>query len=473
MERNKYQTEGSNRFPVRKVVLACSYNDTENRQETIDTQIENERKSGKEPTYLILRDEKEPFFLKFNIPLFISGSDGRKYSVPLFLFPLYDVYKAEFERTSIIGHEDIGKIFDKFSDFFGVNKRVEFADEGPLEGCSYSNTMKRAMKSLQPEPDDVCLLLPGDLPIINTKAFRYDKDVKDHDLVVELNTLGLTGQHFPKNYHFTVRYRSDTVKYAKQVIPYESIDEMLRGFSFNGSKGKIAIPSKEANPWLMNFYKIINDSRIGASIYDIAYAGRKAYSKKGAGSQTTMLIETLFKDNGKFSLKRIAHFLNILKDKDDKELRHVLFSVLPEKILNLERLDNLANLDVETTERLFEHILSNEQTKIRTKVKPSPQPGGVLDCDSIQDIVFVQAMLDKDSTVYPHAEEFAEFGRCVENKWGVEFTDSWIERANEIFEKYKFDAHYRKDGTIEQGMFPEESIEKEIGMFKFYFNKMK
>ena len=62
MEIDKYQTKGSNRFPVGKVVLTCSYNNTENRQETIDTQIENERKSGKEPNYLLLRDEDEPFF---------------------------------------------------------------------------------------------------------------------------------------------------------------------------------------------------------------------------------------------------------------------------------------------------------------------------------------------------------------------------------------------------------------------------
>ena len=474
MEIDKYQTKGSNRFPVGKVVLTCSYNNTENRQETIDTQIENERKSGKEPNYLLLRDEDEPFFLKFNVPLFVVGSDGRKYSVPLFAFPLYDVYKAGFEDVSVVGYKDTGEMSEMFSEFFGVNKnqRVEFVDEGPLEECSYSNTMKRAMASLQPEPDDVCLLLPGDLPVINTKAFRYDKDVKDHELVVEFNTLGLTGQHFPRNYHWAVRYRVDDVKAARKMILLESLDDALKYDDFEDSNGRIGIPSKEGNPWLMNLYKIINKGRMGASICDIGYEGRKAYSKKG-WSQGDMLKKTLIEEDGKLSLNRVAHFLDIIGVKGGIEILRYLFTVLPEKkFLHLERLESLITFDVETAERLFEYAFSSEQTKIRTRVKPSPQPGGILDCDSIQDVVFMQAMLDKDPTIYPHAEELAEFGKHIGNSWGVEFTDGWIERANDIFEEYEFDAQYRKDGTIDQKIFSEELIEKEIRMFKYYWDKV-
>ncbi|MDP7141622.1 MAG: hypothetical protein QF506_04660, partial [Candidatus Woesearchaeota archaeon] len=156
------------------------------------------------------------------------------------------------------------------------------------------------------------------------------------------------------------------------------------------------------------------------------------------------------------------------------EILRYLFTVLPEKkFLHLERLESLITFDVETAERLFEYAFSSEQTKIRTRVKPSPQPGGLLDCDSIQDVVFMQAMLDKDPTIYPHAEELAEFGKHIGNSWGVEFTDGWIERANDIFEEYEFDAQYRKDGTIDQKIFSEELIEKEIRMFKFYWKNVK
>jgi len=419
-----------NNFPVRKAIQTCSYNDSgDDLEKKIIEQPDRERAAGKDfVNHLILRNSgSAKDHLKFNIT--IAG-------IPLFLYGLFGMHKAGFEEVVTVGNDDTGKIHRLFCDYFDI-KGYEFVHEGQPQEWSMSNSIRKGQEKLNPGLNDVVLISPGDTPLLDMLALASSEAVKEHDMVIPFNTKELCGDLFPRNYHVKA-INEDGTEYL----------------------------SKEPNALLLNIRKL-EENRFGENIYDMAFSARKSYA---AGSpQKKFFLEAVFKDNGGFSARRALRSLGIIKP---GYFLSQASKLIARNTLGLKENDNnVLKLKIEIVEELLQHALNIPDFKV--KAYASPDPAGLLDVDSFQDVVFVEKMLSLgQKSVYPHFDELKGFAGSVKS-WGCDFTDNWKSFANECFHKYGIKAYYGNCTGFSQSTFPESVIEGEVELIKRYRQSLK
>lgn len=404
-----------------KAIQTCSYNDSgEGLEATVLANVNRERAAGNEfVNHLMLRNSSDAKNqMKFN--LLLAG-------IPLFLYNLFSMYKARIEEVVTIGHEDTGAIHRKFIDAFGA-KGYTFVNEGGTGEWSLSSTLKKAIVTVP--TDKPALVVPGDTPFVNLSQLAENGDT--YDVVLPFNTREIGGEHFPRNYH---------------VILLDG-----RGARFF---------AKEPNAYILNINKIASN-RFGFDFFDMIFGSRKSYT--GGNPQMRLFKEMFFRNNGKFSLKRTMRSIHYF------EPLHFSYEYLRiharDAMHKNESDNNLVRIKVQTISNLIRHSLDLPGLKV--KIYPTPDPAGLIDLDSLEDVAFAEHLLSLDpEQVYPHFYELKEFARSVKT-WTGGFTDNWRRFANAQYAHFGIPALYTPEGKMQQSVFPEERIMGELQLLRNY-----
>jgi len=455
--------------------ISCSYNYEEDIDNTVMTQVENERKAGKEHfNHLILRDKyNHRDNLKFNIPVLIRAGSGFV-AVPYCAFLLWSM-NSLLGKIGVVGdknttgviHSKVVDYANQFRQINGLEARINlFAHEGEPEEWSITNTVKKLIELLNLRKGDKTILVPGDTPYADIMHLAADPDIRNLDALLRLNTKNITGRYYPRNYHYTAKYYN-TFDLIKHLFSKDSDDEaeMLR-----------PQPSKEPNPWMFDMVSIA-ESEFGLSLFDLWHGARKAYD--GKDKQKEALKKMLFckMNHGtgeyEFSLgKSLGIIAMILAN---PVVMYEAARYLRRKNKGLpEDESKLIGVNVNVARRALKQAIG-----LNVMFKPSLDPGGIMDFDSYEDTILNQSMIqlmqDKKiplNTIWPYFDDVTKMGLEI-GKWDVEISDNWPEIANDAFNKFGIKARFDKNGRLEQQIFSAERLEGQIRLMQDYWKEKK
>ncbi|MBN1792759.1 hypothetical protein JW826_03685 [Candidatus Woesearchaeota archaeon] len=418
----------SSKRKIRKGIISASY-DIEGTEAECEakrqSQIASEIKAGKPPTVKLMRSREQPDFLKFtSVVLFYAPGIG----APIVVNSFINMNRAGLE-TVVVGNKDAEWMQDAYS-FYAKTKKLTSVNEGNLEELSRSNTIRKGMQGLGERENENVIDVSGDTPFAVIQPFLRDPDTLTYDLLLMINVKEVAGANYPRNYHW----------------------------SFEDEDGQV-YTAKEPNVWIWDLDKLVKN-RFGFNLIDMLFGSRKSYGEGRKMSKT--LKEILLEENGGVSLRRLLSNAQILGPSGLYQIGNYAWRKwrgLP------EREDRLIKVQTRTAQRLAEYALS---TKLDIRVKACPQPAAIMDIDALPDVVFHQAILDHDPTVYPHHKEITNFARYLGGKWNCQYADEWISIANEMFKRYNLDAEYDKNGRMHQRLFPPSVIEAQSRLLKAY-----
>jgi len=427
MMRSPKETMPRNKFPIRKAILSCSYDDSgDNLEEKILAYLKKERKAGKEyVTPLFARngtDAKD--FMKFNFSL---------QGIPLFFYGAFQLFKAGVEAV-VVGNDDTGFLHEKICKFFGITNQT-FVHEGKPDEWSFSNTIRKGMPALNLTDTENMILLPGDAPFVDVSSAVNDPDAKKYDAVLALNAKEIN-PFFPRGYYTALKY-----------------------------KGEIYL-LKEPNLWILNLKKLENEgNRFGLEIFDILFKGRKRHTEND--SQMAMLKNLLSDPDGKggyvfsrYRALKAALLLgpaNIYKLWQWSEQR---------KAGIVEKGDDIPIIKARTAQRVAGSLLDIDGFKI--KIKPCQDPAGLIDIDTYLCLYIAENLLSVEPKIYPYYDDLQELRKSVGGKWGCAITDDWKSIANDKAKRYGLEAHYDELGVLHQNIFPMWKIKCEAELIQNY-----
>jgi hypothetical protein len=418
---------------ITKAVISASYNieGTEAECEAaVMHQVEKERASGKPQNHLLKRNSDNPDFLKFtSVKLFYPTLAGSYVGVPLVAHPMQSALEAELDKVVAVGNQDVEWMQDAFSTFHRT-KAFSTVNEGPLDKLSRANTAQKGRQGLGESNNALNVDISGDLALVLLRPLIDDPDNLKYDIILGINVMEIAKQFFPRNPHWIFQYEDGEFYTAK-----------------------------EPNVFLWDYDKLA-ENRFGIGLLDMIFNARKFYAKDS--SMGDVLADLFTKEDGKLSPKRLANSLRILGPSGTYQVARFFAR---KKLKLPEDHRKLARVQSRRAQHLAEYGLGG---KLSLKIKPCPQPACMIDTDSLEDVIFQQAMIDIDPSVSPYHEKLAALAEYVGGKWNCVYADNWIEIANQMFKKYGIPAEYTSDGHIKQSLFSEEQLMGEIKLLKDY-----
>jgi hypothetical protein len=393
-------------------------------------QVEKELMHGKSPNHIIKRNSDNPNFLKFtSVMLYYPTPEGGSVGAPLIVHPMTSALEAGLEKIAVVGNEDAEWMQGAFSTYHRT-KSFSTVNEGPLDELSRSNSVRKGWQGLGELDNELIVDISGDTALVNLRPLIDDTDCLQYDIVLSINVMEIAKSFFPRNPHWAFQYEDGQFYTAK-----------------------------EPNIWLWDLNKL-EKNRFGFDIFDMLFNARKFYAKES--SLADVLTDIFTREDGKISPKRLNNSLRILGPSGAYELTKFM---IRKKLGRPEDERKFARVQSRRAQRLAEYGLGGN---ISLKIKPCPQPACMMDTDSLEDVIFQQAMIDIDPSVSPHYKKIVEFSQYMGGKWNCEYADNWIEIGNGLFSKYKIPAEYEKNGKIRQEIFTQEQIRGQIGVLKQY-----
>ncbi|MEA3430271.1 MAG: hypothetical protein U9R08_03285 [Nanoarchaeota archaeon] len=393
-----------NRPIIKKGILSFSYN-YEGSREKVDKKVL--RKYAKESRlaqkcrshvkYRCVDDtiNGQPYeLLKFLSPLF-SG-------IPIAAYSLMNALKSPLEKVAVVGGNNIKLLLDSFTEFFNVEPgRFVFAHEGDQK-LSLGNSFWQGYKALQPNPDDMILFVPGDIPYwSNIAPFINDPDAGNHGAILHWNC-------------------------KQSIFPNHQIDP---GSEFFHRKFHFHTPDKdfkEPQIWMMNLSQMDwNALRI--------YGG--GLRKGGSIDWTTPIM--LVYGNG--------------EEDDDRIPKHLFHGN------KIQRLYNIAKFIASEGTQVLKKMLSPEGLRdlasivMDVPVKSTLNHDDVnllADVDSWNDWAFFYEMerfaANHNFKIYPHQNLF-DFTRALPNlKKSIPLLQHWSDIVNQHYDRYGLATPYNK-----------------------------
>jgi hypothetical protein len=202
---------GVNNKPIiDKCIISFSHNRYESRSLADKFALEKARREiaqkKKGVSHLILRAEDDAIDrLKFLFP--VRG-------IPIMCYALGNLLVSSLKEIVVVGSTEVKIILEHFLDVVDTRgKKVMFVHEDP-DNLMLINTMILGRNQLSLAANELVLFQPGDLPFMyDLESVVRDKDLKNHNLILWLNSRQAMFPHFkenPKsefvgrNYHYRV-----------------------------------------------------------------------------------------------------------------------------------------------------------------------------------------------------------------------------------------------------------------------------
>ena len=195
---------------IDKCIISFSHNRYESRSLADKFALEKARREiaqkKKGVSHLILRAEDDAIDrLKF---LFLVRG------IPIMCYALGNLLVSSLKEIVVVGSTEVKIILEHFLDVVDTRgKKVMFVHEDP-DNLMLINTMILGRNQLSLAANELVLFQPGDLPFMyNLESVLRDKDLKNHNLILWLNSRQAMFPHFkenPKsefvgrNYHYRV-----------------------------------------------------------------------------------------------------------------------------------------------------------------------------------------------------------------------------------------------------------------------------
>ncbi len=235
-----------NKPQIEKCVLSFSHDKFPTREEADEISINKAKKeiaAGKKGiSHLILRAENEEIDrLKFLFP--ICG-------IPIMCYALANALNSSLKEIAVIGSSQIRTVLDSYLENIGdQGKKVVFVNED--EKPSLVSAMTLGRNALQPNPDELILFQPGDLPFMyDIEKVIQDNDIANHNLILWLNS---------RNTMFPELETNPDSEFVVRNYHYRAIDE----------EADLLFDIKEPNIYPINF------SAIEPDIIDLLHQTRK------------------------------------------------------------------------------------------------------------------------------------------------------------------------------------------------------
>jgi hypothetical protein len=200
----------NNKPIIDKCIVSFSHNRFESRSLADKFALEKARREiaqkKKGVSHLILRSEGDEIDrLKFLFP--VRG-------IPIMCYALGNLLMSSLKEIVVVGSTEVKVILEHFLDVIDTRgKKVMFVHEDP-DNLLLINTMILGRNQLSLAANELVLFQPGDLPFMyDLEGVLRDKDLKNHNLILWLNSRQAMFPHFQenpasefvgRNYHYRV-----------------------------------------------------------------------------------------------------------------------------------------------------------------------------------------------------------------------------------------------------------------------------
>lgn len=213
----------NNKPCIQKCIVSFSHNRCESRKQATAMSVAKARKEiaqGKKGvSHLILRAKDDDIDqLKF---LFLI------HGIPIMCYALGNLLLSSLKEIVVVGSQEVKRTLDAFMETVDTQgKVIKFAPEDP-DNLSLTNTMLLGYEQLAPDPDEMILFQPGDLPFLyDFENIIRDKDIANHNLILWVNSREKMfpnykqdpGSEFvQRNYHYRTIFDDDEAGKVQEV----------------------------------------------------------------------------------------------------------------------------------------------------------------------------------------------------------------------------------------------------------------